>query len=472
MAGASPTAGSTCATCLRKFTVHFRTLDVDDNIKVPGIKNPVNNFDGTFGFDWMRNEYIYPMTLVDGKRLPILISQLPKLMASYNEGIQLPIKPFGSQYIPAWLAIFSDKNSDKINKGGVFLDLEILQNKHDDINKLTNDGTKLFFVSSSKYIKISPNIIDLNSLIQRSRIKRILNSKNNIFEYFYANLRSIKISCEGGVLSKHEEINVYASRGSGSKELVGKLMVYKNNNIPLLELTFVNVITNNLPINKPSHYEYHLKYKSFNQALVRAERRLETNFDLVVLSKNNKDIADFLKKVNVSSSPKADELDATDISNELIDLFDKYGGKYRPNDGKNNLTLNKSGHQRTYIFYTNIKAGSTNGIAPGTKLFDFNMNNFGWGNSVVIFQQAQLNNDTLVHEISHSLKLPHIFEYFYNSFQFRQGLTSNVMDYGYYNSSSFDFKKMNFPQLVNRKSRKYFSKTQWDLLRMDQSLIK
>lgn len=240
-------------------------------------------------------------------------------------------------------------------------------------------------------------------------------------------------------------------------------MIYRNNNIPKIELTFINVISNLQPIEKPKNYEYFLKYQSFNQALIRAERRLETNFDLVKMAKENPEINSFLQEINGTI-----KLDSDEISQKLIKLFDKYGGKYRPNDGKNNLTINGDGHTRTYIFYSNIVAGRTNGIAPDDKLWNIIPN--GWGNSVIVFKQAQTNIDTLVHEIGHSLKLPHIFEYWGNDYQFYQGQTSNIMDYTWYETVNWDKKLKKWITATNFKKRKFFSKLQWDILISDRSL--
>lgn len=456
--GASPTAGTSCATCLRKFTVHFRVSDYNDNRLVNG-KYIKSDYDGSFGFDWLRDEYIYPIIPVDDKnKRPIFKGNPLKLISSYKAGQKSQIKPFGEQYIPSWLAMFSSVNSNEINKNGVILNLEILQCLGDDILPLANDGTKLFFLPTTESLKVIPDTLDLSKFLQKKRKSKKL---ANRVRYFYEENNSIKIICNN-ILNDHEEINVYAIKGV-SQEKVGKLMVYRNNNIPKLELSFINVVTNSQSIKKPDKYEFYLKYQSFNQALIRAERRLETNFDLVFLSKSIPEIKDFLNKINSTS-----DLDADKISGELINLFDKYGGKYRPNDGKNNLTINGDGHARTYIFYTNIKAGRTNGIAPDDKLWNIIPN--GWGNSVVVFQQAQTNIDTLVHEIGHSLKLPHIFEFWGNDYQFYQGQTSNIIDYTWYKTAIWN--NINKKWIIgdNKKRRKFFSKIQWDLLRSDRSL--
>ncbi|MCU4476823.1 M66 family metalloprotease, partial [Acinetobacter bereziniae] len=275
---------------------------------------------------------------------------------------------------------------------------------------------------------------------------------NNKNEFFYENTKIVNIKCEGGALNQHEEINVFAVK-NGVREKVGKLMLYKNNDILKLELNFIDVISDNYSIDKPNDYEYYLKFKSYNQALIRAEKRLETKFNLLELAKNNEDVAGFLAEVNSSK-----QLDIDYLANRFVDLFDKYGGKYRPIDDQKYLNINDDGHTRTYIFYTNISAGNVNGYAPSR----MEGRQMKWGNAIVVFKQAHTRMDVLVHEIGHSLGLPHVFEKNNNKFEFYQGQSGNLMDYTWFYKES--------KQIVSKITRKYFSKFQWDILRSDRSL--
>lgn len=53
----STPVGSTSTSCLRKFTVHFR--------RPPTLKQKSNYpYRGEYGFDWLREEYIYPIDTV------------------------------------------------------------------------------------------------------------------------------------------------------------------------------------------------------------------------------------------------------------------------------------------------------------------------------------------------------------------------------------------------------------------------
>lgn len=58
--GTSPQIGTLSAYCIRKFTVHFR--------RPYEIGRPSDRYHGEFGFDWVRDEYIYPLLNIEGKK--------------------------------------------------------------------------------------------------------------------------------------------------------------------------------------------------------------------------------------------------------------------------------------------------------------------------------------------------------------------------------------------------------------------
>ncbi|MCU4476646.1 hypothetical protein KTI30_19720, partial [Acinetobacter bereziniae] len=165
--GASPTAGTSCATCLRKFTVHFRHNE--------------NDFDGGYGFDWLRNEYINNFKKVDGIHYKKTFKgNISELLAIYLEGQKTLIRPHGYNYIPAWLAIFpkttskqSASGSQEINKNGVDLNLEIVQFSSDERDPLTNDGTSIELLATSDFIKLNPSKFDIKQLISNRKNREI-----------------------------------------------------------------------------------------------------------------------------------------------------------------------------------------------------------------------------------------------------------------------------------------------------------
>lgn len=96
-----------------KFTVHFRRPD---------------DYKGKYGFDWLRDEYVYD---VGGKQPQssiaeqgTLISAFIKQYTTYQNKPVSVIDEFASirtDYIPAWLNIFPKHNDDGIHADGVYL---------------------------------------------------------------------------------------------------------------------------------------------------------------------------------------------------------------------------------------------------------------------------------------------------------------------------------------------------------------
>ena len=131
--GASPTAGTSCATCLRKFTVHFRRpYKYGEKPRLNGTSY-ILKYNGEFGFDWLRDEYIFPVFEINRKMQPALINKnyISGLKKVYIDGTR-KITPWGIEYIPSHLAIFAtkvkDKNaSSKINVDGALLSIELHQ---------------------------------------------------------------------------------------------------------------------------------------------------------------------------------------------------------------------------------------------------------------------------------------------------------------------------------------------------------
>ena len=119
----SPTVGSTCDTCLQKFTIHFRRCE--DNI-----------YDGTYGFDWYRPEYFKKLTNYRpnaatkfGNKVALVNGSIQSLKATYTQDQISKISPFGTEYIPAWLAMYpssqEDNNSSNPVNQGVRLNWEL-----------------------------------------------------------------------------------------------------------------------------------------------------------------------------------------------------------------------------------------------------------------------------------------------------------------------------------------------------------
>jgi len=478
---ASQPVGQTSTSCLRKFTIHFRRP------KTLKQKKGAPTYKGEYGFDWLRDEYIYPMEeikydkhprnflkKIKNKKLPLCLKP-KKLKEEYKKDVESPIKPYEQDYYPAWLSIFAcnvqgdnvDAGSE-MHKDGIYLDLQL-----DEIDEIINDGTEIFFKSSDPCLKITPEKISVSEFLKTKIDSRTL--VNNIKRstiYYYKLENAVKIICQCDTLKKHGQIKVFAKLGSIENE-VGQLMVYQNDIIGKANIFVINIITeydaNNNKIIPQSHpsLEYLYTNQSFNQAMIKVEIKAIEDFDLVAL-KGNKDVNKFLNDIN--NSIYVDDNKRTKpnvVRNTLCDLYKKYG-KHNP---KNNIGINDKGHYDTYLFFTNKemnerKGGYTLGVAYASGIPKWS---FKWGNMFVIFGDALTDDHTIVHEAGHSFSLPHTFERGLSPHVFYHGYTENYMDYTQHQYLDANNKPAN--EYNQYKDNMYsFFKWQWDLMRKDQSI--
>ena len=481
----SPPIGQTSTSCLRKFTIHFRR---------PNILKQKNNYSyrGEYGFDWLRDEYIYPIERVMIDDLAPIPYNLNTFTPLCKDGDDLkkeylkdttPFQPYGQDYYPAWLSIFAcnvqgnnAKAGSTMHEKGVYLDLQL-----DEIDMITNDKTEIYFEPSAQCLQITPQKISISEFLKTARKKRILD--NNIGQpeiYFYKLENAVRIICKGDTLKQHEQIKVFAKLGSTKYE-VGRLMVYHNDSIGKAKIVVINVITEDVNNNKVypiSHnsFEYLFKYQSFNQAMIRAEVKAGDDFDLVDLKKDPKkqDVDLFLQDIKDSNymnsqrpvdpaDPNGDKIIASiDINRRLCELYEKYG-KYSPGG---TIGINDGGHYNTYLLFTklSIDYGETTGSAALEKN--------KWGNIFVVFESGLTDSSTIVHEAAHTFTLPHIFENditLNDKPQFYQGYTENYMDYNFRYIDVNDYSKYSINQ-YNDKMYSFF-KWQWDLMRKDKDSI-
>ena len=435
----SSVSGGNHQTQLKKFLVHFRRP---------------KDYRGEYGFDWLREEYIYPLVTVtnDNDGSPInrkvtLCKGVDSLKEKYREDVVNPINPYGKEYFPAWLSIFPFTTNEqfphgsRMHKNGVFLDLQI-----DEIDTIVPDGTEIIFETGSPYLEITPNKIPISEVL--STKKRSRRVGGNLINFYYLP-KKINIKCKDQPLKRHKDIKVFAKLKGESKE-IGKLMVYKNDVIPKAELVVVNVITNNN--NKAKLYEgyqFLLKRQAFNQALIRAEVKIDTEFNLNNL-RHNSDVNVFL---NNYRSLRADQ-----ILDWITKLYEKYG-KY----GKVPGGINSNNTRKTFLFFTSLTAGNTLGITH----LEHNL----WGNVFTIFHSGLLDEHTIVHECAHSLSFHHIFDDDLSKFPFYWGYKDNYMDYTWQRGEN-DSRGGFFSTGDNTYKGKMYSffKWQWDIMRRDRSL--
>ena len=488
----------TSTSCLQKFTIHFRRPDkLKQNQNAP--------YRGEYGFDWLRDEYIYPIEEVlydncNDSEPPIPINGYRALCLKSDQlkleylqvGIADPIQPHGQDYYPAWLSIFAcdvqGNNADKgseMHKDGVYLDLQL-----DEIDKIINDGTELYFKPSDPCLKITPEKISISKFLKTSIKKRSINKDTDTKISYYLLKNAVKIICQGDTLKEHGQIKVFAKLGSTEIE-VGQLMVYQNHSIGEANLVVVNVITeydnNNNKVIPQSHPSLDdiFNNQSFNQAMIKVKIKATENFDLVELRNktNNKDIIDFLYDIKDSTYMKSQRQNpknskktiesSSDIKNRLIKIYEKFG-KNIPADGK---PIHDEKHHNTYLLFTNLNPTMSNGIAVGGEACGKMTSShvMEWGNGLVIFQSGLKDRHIIIHEAAHTFTLPHTFEpsskysSANNKYIFYRGYTENVMDYDAYLISddplAYDQNKYN-GQMYS------FFKWQWDLMRKDKKSIK
>ena len=490
--------GQASTSCLRKFTIHFRRPE-----KLKQKKGAT--YKGEYGFDWLRDEYIYPIEEVlydncNDSEPPIPINGYRALCLKSDQlkleylqvGIADPIQPHGQDYYPAWLSIFAcdvqGNNADKgseMHKDGVYLDLQL-----DEIDKIINDGTELYFKPSDPCLKITPEKISISKFLKTSIKKRSINKDTDTKISYYLLKNAVKIICQGDTLKEHGQIKVFAKLGSTEIE-VGQLMVYQNDSIGEANLVVVNVITeydnNNNKVIPQSHPSLDdiFNNQSFNQAMIKVKTKATEDFDLVELRNktNDKDIIDFLYDIKDGTYMKSQREDpkdsqktiesSSDIKNRLIKIYEKFG-KNIPADGK---PIHDEKHHNTYLLFTNLNPTMSNGVAVGGEACGkiTSSHVMEWGNGLVIFQSGLKDRHIIIHEAAHTFTLPHTFETFSendsanNKHIFYRGYTENVMDYSAYLISDdplvYDQNKYN-GQMYS------FFKWQWDLMRKDKKSIK
>lgn len=484
-------------TSLRHFSVHFRRPEKAE-------------YNGGFGFDWLRDEYIYDVEkigeLKDQKKHLYKgnVHQLIQEYTHFKGGKVTQINEIrmlnGETYIPAWLAIFPSAKhtkhsnaSSKINANGVKLYLQIDQDEKDSSKILTDDGTELTF-ECSQGLKISPESISLAKLIEKSPSKKTLVSSHQGIssKTFYRHLKKTFVTITSvEAYSSPAYIKVIA-KNKNLKKTVGLLMVYPNATIPKADIRIVHfsTIAGVKEVPTPPAYQDYLKTRSFNQALVRAEiggisffnlmdylneynikitKGTITNEERAKLDKIKKFIAKYPIGQSVHRSKGGD------LKNDIIALYEAFSQKYVPKGGIENPSS-----KITFVIFTDYHVSDgrydTLGIAATRErnLFETlscTMNGscpIIWGNAVVLFNRGNADLSTFAHEIGHSLSLPHTFETSPNTkHTFYQGYTDNLMDYSY----AID------PQAKNgTKSNSYAKnlwslfKWQWEILRQDGSI--
>lgn len=434
----------------REFTVHFRQPE---------------DMAGLYGFDYPRDADRYPINFIEqdsnGNRIQAFQKLLKRDMSNfkniYLHGAMYSPLLHKYDYLPAWLAIFPYttnsvyRGGSSMHKDGVELDIE-LQQLIGDTSQLKNSKyTELKFVSSDKSkITVSPSSIPIEHFIKQGYKTTVVDKANKKTRKDYTLKRAVLIKGKDKPLSKHESIAVYAISPK-SEDLVGELMVHKNNQTYKADLILVPTKTST-GINKKAleSIEWYLKYNSFNQALIRAEIKTTEPFDLNKFDTDT-DIKSYIKRANKNThTPDS-------ASDGIINAYDKYGlGKHKNKKG-DTLSINQKGHKKTYIFLLDFNVTDLDGRAPE----DYSTGRFAVGNVALVFKSGLEDHWVMVHEVAHSMGVPHIFEpSLANPYKFHQGFSDKVMDYTFQLGTGKD----------NPNSLVSFTRYQWYLMQKDPSV--
>lgn len=487
-------------TSLRHFYVHFRRPEKA-------------GYSGSFGFDWLRDEYVYDLFeigVLDRSKKYLYKGNIQNLIKEYThfKGQKIShineIKTLNAEpYIPAWLAIFPSSKHTKhpnassvVNANGIQLYLQIDQDDKDSAKILTDDGTELIFECSTG-LKISPEKINLAKLIEKSPTKKNLSSSHQgvSSKSFYRHLTKTAITITAtDVYSEPAYIKVIA-RKNNLKKTVGLLMVYPNAIIPKADIRIVHFSTRAgvREVPTPPAYQDYLKKRSFNQALVRAEIKGISFFNLVdylneynakvvkgtITSEERRKLGKI--KVFITKYPIGQTVPRSkggELKKDIIALYEEFSQKYVPKGG-----IENPNSKITFVIFTDYLVQNTD---PATSITYTTLGSAAtrergmfeslaclvadcpiiWGNAVVLFNQGNTDLSTFAHEIGHSLSLPHTFETPPNSnHTFYQGYTDNLMDYSYAPTATNN-------TITNPNKGYLWSlfKWQWGILRKDGSI--
>lgn len=487
----SPILGSCNANCTRKFIINFR-------------RNKQFDPKSGVGFDWFRPEYEENLTRIfkDSNAInPLFKGNIKNLKKTYKFNGIPSISPYGVEYIPSILSIFSQKDTKlskyikEKQKNGITLDIETYQIIGDDHSPLEGVSAKCKFTCINPNIEISPQSMNLSELVGNGYAQDLLRDrtiqiarKNKKF-YRKENAINIKIN---GFLSEDVEIIVWAEFPNGQLEKVGQMIVCKNNEDKYINIQPVKLITNtdyNLP-----KYENDLE-SFFAQALIKVKFLKEDEIDLN--SRNNEICKNFLLKYNDEKNDFTKKFKSENEKvNYLLAMRDDIVEFY---NNLRDVRIDEVGHKKTYLIFIDLfsqayssekelkiklerkkrnlaidqneKYGRTKVGGVATQKSDNT-----WGNGTIIYKPVILNYDeyahTVAHELGHSLGLSHVFEDNDNGFEFHEGYSDNIMDYGFTENDLFERQDNPFSKGIGyfSKNDTTMNKFQWEIIRNDESI--
>lgn len=510
---------------LPRFYVHFRRAESNSL--------SANNlyYKGEYGFDWLRDEYIYdeekvamlnkPASIAQGENADFLIKQYTHHDGVFIEEINEIKTNSTEKYIPAWASLMQNQSAK------LLLQIDVDETE----TKLLNaTGIDLIFETSAG-IQVTPNQVKLADVIQNPRERKnktLISNKKDLktktFERISTNFKvTILVSTK---FDKPIFIKVKAVSGSKLVNYVGLLILYPNAQIKTANLQviyFYSQSQTSTPL-LPKDYEIFIRENFFNQAIIKpnflseitidvhqekAKRQTSESQNLISSifrgDKALKELEKFIAKY-----PKAEYIKSD--SNDTLDSDVQNLIKLLQNDKKMPLDNKTSDTPITYIIVTDFVVTDRIGqILGGYAICDNTCRTNStagqcnlFGNTLFITtvpkQSADVTIYCLMHELGHSFGLPHTFagsnekidfcknyktaqnmdyenicklyfsQYIPNDMlnKFYQGYTDNIMDYGFGYKEDKNMTS-GISQINNKSNGKMWSlyKWQWDIMRKD-----
>ncbi|MBV6881767.1 hypothetical protein NG800_018465 [Epilithonimonas ginsengisoli] len=379
---------------LKKFLIHFR-------------RNTTYN--GEFGFDWIRDEYIYPITNVGGTNKELSLD-LTKLKIEYKTtDVSNIISPYGKDYYCSFLNLMLNQE--------VTLDIEV-----EELETLSSDATEILFESSNSDLLITPTNIALSTLIAGGKQSKNLGGTATR-DYYLAN-NQVKVKCNRA-FTVNEQIKIFAklkdpSSGIEDKKEVGKMMVMKNSDQPKYTINvyvikaFISdnpsfgeavIDTEFAKIGGLAGLEKYLNENSLNQGLVQVkliDKDASGNVLKMPLSTNTFETANLGKSPNPSMISDSKYTDIKDIITTRSTFEVSSGKSVNLFNLQFNLVNGNIAKQKCILLYLcPLKTPTTGGSSYNNPLTN---------KHCIIFKSNIGHLPSYAHEIAHTLGLEHTFK--------------------------------------------------------------
>ncbi|MFC0429172.1 hypothetical protein [Chryseobacterium scophthalmum] len=364
---------------LKKFLIHFR-------------RNTTYN--GEFGFDWIRDEYIYPITNVGGTNKELSLDPTKLKIEYKTTDVSNIISPYGKDYYCSFLNLMLNQE--------VTLDIEV-----EELETLSSDATEILFESSNSDLVITPTNIALSTLIAGGKQSKNLGGTATR-DYYLAN-NQVKVKCNRA-FTVNEQIKIFAklkdpSSGIEDKKEVGKMMVMKNSDQPKYTINVYVIKTYivddasfgetviDTQINSKGGlqaFEDFLNKQSLNQGLIQIKFNYDTDgnpYDWAFrkISLKNASVENAYRGMLLNETTM--EVDTGLYMNYINDRFKlMFPG----------LTRKKG----IFLYLTPLTSPTAGGAAYNVPLAN---------KHCIIFNQNLNHFESYAHEIGHTLGLEHFF---------------------------------------------------------------